>query len=387
MKPSPAPRPADGMTMDGMGTHTRLTRGQRRALTFAVLVVIAGMGMGFASSFATLYGAALAHHWTLPALLPLSVDSGIVAYVILDHLAVTLGSRSRWLHLAAWSLAAFTVWANAAVSPADGTQWRVIHAAMPALWVLGVEALRFMWRHLHAAPPKADSIPSGRWLASPLPTFLLWRRMRLLNVTSWQRMAALEDARLCIRDRIRAAHEADASLTVPDAVERVVRSGRLPAAIAAAVDLDLEFGGTSRAEAAAEAWTDARLTLRDQVSAALETRRRDIARSAVRDDSRDDSGSLSASVPGITTPATPDTTPKAAPKPRRVVPSKASDDELAELVLPLFDDGSEVTKYKVVKTVREAAGGKAGIGDKRAGDILELARRKRVVPIGERKRA
>ena len=380
-------RPAPGTTMDGMGTHTRLTSGQRRALTFAVLVVIAGMGMGFASSFATLYGAARAHGWTSPALLPLSVDSGIVAYVILDHLAVTLGSRSRWLHLAAWSLAAFTVWANAAVSPADGTQWRVIHAAMPALWVLGVEALRFMWRHLHAAPPRADRIPSGRWLASPLPTLLLWRRMRLLNVTSWERMAALEDARLHIRDRIRAALEADPSLAIPDAVGRVVRSGRLPAVISAAVGLDLEFGGTARAEAAAESWTDARLTLRDQVSAALETRRQDISRTAVRDDS----GSMPASAPeiatAVTSGVTPEALPKAAPRPRRVVPSKAADDELADIVLPLFDDGSEVTRYRVVKAIREAAGGKASIGDKRAGEILELARRKRVVPIGERKRA
>ena len=71
------------------------------------------------------------------------------------------------------------------------------------------------------------------------------------------------------------------------------------------------------------------------------------------------------------------------------MPSKASDDELAELVLPLFADGSEITKYRIIKAVREASGGKAGIGDKRAGEILELARRKhrahRVVPIGDRK--
>ena len=70
-----------------------------------------------------------------------------------------------------------------------------------------------------------------------------------------------------------------------------------------------------------------------------------------------------------------------------MVPSKASDDELAELVLPLFDGPDPVTRYKVVKAIREAAGGKSGIGDERADRIMELARRKRVVPIGERKRA
>lgn len=71
---------------------------------------------------------------------------------------------------------------------------------------------------------------------------------------------------------------------------------------------------------------------------------------------------------------------------RRTAPSRATDDELAELVLPLFDGPDEVKKYGVIKAVKEARG--IGIGDERAGRVLELARRKhrtqRVVPIGTR---
>ena len=379
--------------MPGMGTHTRLTSGQRRALTFAVLVVIAGMGMGFASSFATLYGAALAHHWTSPALLPLSVDSGIVAYVILDHLAVTLGAKSRWLHLAALGLAAFTVWANAAVSATDGPEWRVIHAAMPALWVLGVEALRFMWRHLHAAPPAAaDRIPAGRWLASPLATPALWRRMWRLNVTSWEKMAAMEDARLAVRDRVRAACDADPDLRVPDAVARAVRTGRLPAAVLAAIGYDLEFGGTGRSETAVESWTDDQLTIRDQVSAILAVRRREIAASAAEPPP----AAIAATIPEVTaasaaasTPAAISASPSRGTTARRkAVPPKATDDDLAEIVLPLFGGTEKVTRYSVLKAIKEARGGK-GISYERAGEILDLAQRKhraqRVVPIGDRK--
>ena len=370
-----------GETMAGMGIHARLTDGQRRALTFAVLVVIAGMGMGFASSFATLYGAALAHHGTSPALLPLSVDSGIVAYVILDHLAVTLGAKSRWLHLAALGLAAFTVWANAAVSATDGPEWRVIHAAMPALWVLGVEALRFMWRHLHAAPPAAaDRIPAGRWLASPLATPALWRRMWRLNVTSWEKMAAMEDARLAVRDRVRAACDTDPDLRVPDAVARAVRTGRLPAAVLAAIGYDLEFGGTGRSETAVESWTDDQLTKRDQVSAILAVRRREIAASAAE---------VTAASAVASTPAAISAGPsRGTTARRRAVPPKATDDDLAEIVLPLFGGTEKVTRYSVLKAIKEARGGK-GISYERAGEILDLAQRKhrahRVVPIGDRK--
>ena len=159
---------------------TRLTDGQRRALIFAVIAIMAGMAIGFLSSFLTLYGAADAHGWRFPWRLPLAVDFGILAYVVLDHLAVTLGSRSRWLHAAAWSLAAFTIWANAAVSTTGGTVWRVIDAAMPALWVLGVEALRFTWKRLHEDPAaRPGRIPSGRYLAAPVATARMRRPLSL----------------------------------------------------------------------------------------------------------------------------------------------------------------------------------------------------------------
>ena len=230
--------------MTGMGAHNRLTRRQRQALGFAVTIVLAGMAMGFLSSFTTLYHAAQQHAWFYPWLLPLSVDSGILAYVLLDHLAVTLGSRSRWLHLAAWSLAAFTVWANAAVGTSEGTVWRVIHAAMPALWVLGVEALRFTWKRLHEDTAETpDRIPAGRWLAAPFATLAMRRRMWLTAETSYPRAVAMEDARLHARDLIRAEAEKDEPPVIPGSLKRAVRRGRLPAAVITAVDSGLRFGG------------------------------------------------------------------------------------------------------------------------------------------------
>lgn len=354
----------------------RLTKGQRRALRAAVFTVIAGMVMGFWSSYTTLYAAAVGHRWATPAFLPLSVDTGIVAYVILDHLAIILGARSRLLHLIALALAAFTVWANAAVSVSGGATWRVIHAAMPALWVLGVEALRFMWRQLHAAPPP-DRIPQGRWLAEPWTAFLLWRRMMLLSVASWQKMAAMEDTRLHLRDRVRAALDTDSGLTVPGEVRRVIRSGRLPAAVLAAVDLDVEYGGSTRAEGAADSWLDARLTLRDRVRADLDAARLEITRAAPG------TGPEVSAPPTLPAPAgqasgqapvTRQVTPRAparrkAPATPRIIP----DAELKNLVRAEFDVNPGVSVNAVARTLRRSRD--------RVRPLLDEVRREAVVPL------
>ena len=353
--------------MPVMGAHTRLTRRQRQALGFAVTIVLAGMAMGFLSSFTTLYHAAQLHAWSYPWLLPLSVDSGILAYVVLDHLAVTLGSRSRWLHLAAWSLAAFTVWANAAVGASEGTVWRVIHAAMPALWVLGVEALRFTWKLLHEDPAaRPDRIPAGRWLAAPLATMAMRRRMWLAAESSYPRAVAMEDARLHAKDLLRAAAESDPPPAIPDALRRAVRSGRLPAPVVSAVDSGLAFGGPSQWEPAVASWVTSRLTLSDRLSAQLETTRRDIARE-------------SAPVPVAAPPAEP--ARQAPAPPSRKAPAgtgqkpsagavqrakrkgrKATDDDIREAIRELYSDGKPVTKYRVMDQLP--------VGDERAGRLL-----------------
>lgn len=158
-----------------------------------------------------------------------------------------------------------------------------------------------------------------------------------------------------------------------------------------AISEGVMFGGSSKWEPAVETWITRSLTLPEGVAAQLAAAREAASQSAVRSEP----GSAS-EVPAIAPPGVPAETPRsasAAPSrsasgKRRLVPSKASDDELAELLLPLFDGPDDVKKYGVIKAVKEASGG-AGIGDKRAGEILELARRKhrerRVVAIGERK--
>jgi hypothetical protein len=64
--------------------------------------------------------------------------------------------------------------------------------------------------------------------------------------------------------------------------------------------------------------------------------------------------------------------PRKAAARRRTASAVATDDDLAKLVLPLFADGGEVTKYAVIKAVKETSG--KTLGNERAKRILELAR-------------
>jgi len=292
--------------------------------------------------------------------------------------------------LLAWALALFTVWANVHGSPASDWLGRGLHAVMPCLWIVFLELTR---RRL-VASQRADMIPAGRWLAAPLQTPALWQRMHRDDVRSYPLALELEQARLYARDLVRAA-PAGHRPAFSSLLRKRVRSGRLPEAVRRAVQGSLANQYAPGWEDEVTTWVTTALALPAHIAANLENTRAAIA-TGISADSPVASGAATpadATEPpsAATRPSPPVATPKAAvpasAKPRRMVPSKASDDELAELVLPLFGGPGPVTRYKVVKAIREAAGGKAGVGDERADRIMELARRKRVVPIAERKRA
>ena len=90
----------------------------------------------------------------------------------------------------------------------------------------------------------------------------------------------------------------------------------------------------------------------------------------------------------VTTEDTPEVTPEVTAKRRRVVPAKATDDELIIIILDATDDPAALTNYKVNKAIKDACGNK-GVGEARAARLAVLAQRKHrsrsVVAIGERR--
>lgn len=380
--------------MPPMGSHSKLGRADRWWLGIAVGFAIAGMLTGFWFSFSNLTEAARAHHWATPYMLPLMIDVGIPTYVIIDHLIVRLGWKSRLPRLAAWGFAALTISLNGAAAVDASLLWRVVAAAAPTAWVLGIEVLRLVWRALRKDPAaRPDRIPAGRWAASPLPTLLLWRRMHLLAVTSWPMMTALEDARLYAADVVTAARTRRPDLPVPLTVARAIRSGRFPADVTARVEAGLSYGGAATWEPAVNDWLASRLGLPEAISDVLSNERQASPRvlpgeppAPMLESPPQAAGrAVSGGVPGAplahpsepapsTAPATHAKTSSRTPRPK---PRAQSDDELMEFVRPLFRDG-ETPSQGAVATATKTAAPRAKRLRERA--IAELAERDEAAP-------
>lgn len=198
----------------------------------ASLGAAAVAAFGFALSFTRLGAGARAdglHPWWL---LPLSIDAPILVFVVADHYLVSRGYRSLFARGCAWGFAVLTVALNVA-APESGL-WHWARVAAPAAWILGIEAVRRMWKAYRlGARPAADRAPVTEWLGAPCRTLAVWRRKLALGVPGWSDMRHLEEARLLVAD-LAIARE-DAGQPVPAAVARTVRTGWFPAALAEAV--------------------------------------------------------------------------------------------------------------------------------------------------------
>ena len=107
-----------------------------------------------------------------------------------------------------------------------------------------------------------------------------------------------------------------------------------------------------------------------------------------------DSSVVTTEVPDVvTTEDAPEVTPEVIPevtaRRRRVVPAKATDDELVVIILDATDDPAALTNYTVTKAIKAACGNK-GVGEARAARLVDLAQRRHrsrsVVAIGDRNR-
>lgn len=204
--------------------------GRAAAYALALALGLAVAAMGYISSYDNLSNYARAHDWAWPPALPIGLDLGIPALLILDWLRASIFLRS-----AAWVLAIGTVAANGAVAGGGWTD-RLLHALMPALAIVIIEAAR----HLRDDPTRMDKIRLSRWLLSPIRTGRLWRRMVLWEVTSYSEALARESAILHARTAL-AAHYRRTSWRrtkrlVPLALRHLLATGQLPATVLHSLD-------------------------------------------------------------------------------------------------------------------------------------------------------
>jgi hypothetical protein len=175
-------------------------------------VVIAGAviiaGIGFAGSYTAVRTLALDKGFGWFAnVFPIGVDAGIVVLLSLDLLLTWLRIPFPLLRQTAWLLTAATIAFNGAAAWPDPIGVGM-HGIIPVLFVVCVEAARHAIGRVAdiTADKHMESVRITRWLLAPLPTFRLWRRMKLWELRSYEEVIRREQDRLVYRARLRARY-------------------------------------------------------------------------------------------------------------------------------------------------------------------------------------
>ncbi|MEU6664805.1 DUF2637 domain-containing protein [Streptomyces sp. NPDC046727] len=172
-------------------------------------VVVAGAliiaGIGFAGSYAAVRELAIKKGFgNFSYVFPVGIDAGICVLLSLDLLLTWIRIPFPLLRQTAWLLTAATIAFNGAAAWPDPLGVGM-HAVIPVLFVVAVEAARHAIGRIAdiTADKHMEGVRLTRWLLSPVPTFLLWRRMKLWELRSYDQVIKLEQERLVYQARLR----------------------------------------------------------------------------------------------------------------------------------------------------------------------------------------
>ncbi|MFD4634212.1 DUF2637 domain-containing protein [Streptomyces sp. NPDC058284] len=184
----------------------QLTRTHRILIGVVVAGAVVIAGIGFAGSYAAVRELAEKKGFgSFSAVFPIGVDAGICVLLALDLLLTWLRIPFPLLRQTAWLLTAGTILFNAASSWGDPLGV-AMHAVIPVLFVVAVEAARHAVGRIAdiTADKHMEGVRLTRWLLSPVPTFKLWRRMKLWELRSYEQVIKLEQERLVYQARLQA---------------------------------------------------------------------------------------------------------------------------------------------------------------------------------------
>ncbi|WP_333740398.1 DUF2637 domain-containing protein [Streptomyces sp. IBSBF 2806] len=188
-----------------MAAPIQLTRMHRVLIGVVVTGAVIIAGIGFAGSYAAVRELAIEKGFgNFSYVFPIGIDAGICVLLALDLLLTWIRIPFPLLRQTAWLLTAATIAFNGAAAWPDplGTG---MHAVIPILFVVAVEAARHAIGRIAdiTADKHMEGVRITRWLLSPLPTFLLWRRMKLWELRSYDQVIKLEQERLVYQARLR----------------------------------------------------------------------------------------------------------------------------------------------------------------------------------------
>ncbi|MET9799151.1 DUF2637 domain-containing protein [Streptomyces sp. NPDC006368] len=184
----------------------QLTRTHRMLIGIVVAGAVIIAGIGFAGSYAAVRELAEDKGFgDFSIVFPIGIDAGICVLLALDLLLTWLRIPFPLLRQTAWLLTAATIAFNGAASWPDPLGVGM-HAVIPILFVVAVEAARHAIGRIAdiTADKHMEGVRLTRWLLSPVPTFRLWRRMKLWELRSYEQVIKLEQDRLIYQARLQA---------------------------------------------------------------------------------------------------------------------------------------------------------------------------------------
>ncbi|WNF27674.1 DUF2637 domain-containing protein [Streptomyces sp. C11-1] len=186
----------------------QLTRTHRILIGVVVAGAVVIAAIGFAGSYAAVRELAEEKGFgSFSLVFPIGIDAGICVLLALDLLLTWMRIPFPMLRQTAWLLTAATIAFNGAASWPDplGT---AMHAVIPVLFVVSVEAARHAVGRIAdiTADKHMEGVRLTRWLLSPIPTFKLWRRMKLWELRSYEQVIKLEQDRLIYQARLQARY-------------------------------------------------------------------------------------------------------------------------------------------------------------------------------------
>ncbi|MEU1485941.1 DUF2637 domain-containing protein [Streptomyces sp. NPDC005752] len=184
----------------------QLTRTHRVLIGVVVAGAVLIAAIGFAGSYAAVRELAEEKGFgQFSIVFPIGIDAGICVLLALDLLLTWMRIPFPLLRQTAWLLTAATIAFNGAAAWPDplGTG---MHAVIPILFVVAVEAARHAVGRIAdiTADKHMEGVRLTRWLLSPVPTFKLWRRMKLWELRSYEQVIKLEQDRLIYQARLQA---------------------------------------------------------------------------------------------------------------------------------------------------------------------------------------
>ncbi|MFJ9720402.1 DUF2637 domain-containing protein [Streptomyces sp. NPDC101213] len=188
-----------------MAAPIQLTRTHRILIGVVVAGAVIIAAIGFAGSYAAVRELALEKGFgNFAYVFPIGIDAGICVLLALDLLLTWIRIPFPLLRQTAWLLTAATIAFNGAAAWPDPLGVGM-HAVIPILFVVSVEAARHAIGRIAdiTADKHMEGVRLTRWLLSPVPTFLLWRRMKLWELRSYEQVIKLEQERLVYQARLR----------------------------------------------------------------------------------------------------------------------------------------------------------------------------------------